>query len=344
MINLKQFLILLVGLAISPVFGQTAIEYMETISGETKAIQKDMWDYTSTVAHGKSARKVEKRRSELLKTSLEAIQKVKAMPAFDGSTAYRDSVVDFLQVNYTVLKVDYAEIVNLETSSQSSFEKMEAYLKAQELASNKMRESAQMVRNQQKVFAENNNIDLLETDDALSQKMKRASEVYGYYNGVYLVFFKNFLQETDLLNSMQNQNLTGIKNNSEKLSRFAEEGLEKLSAINPFEGDASLVVACKEMLTFYKDEAENQMKAVIDYHEKNKSFAAIQEEFEQIKEKNRTQEDVDRFNNAVTAVNEAGELFNATVAALNKEREAKLNNWNKVVAKFTDSHVPKGKA
>ena len=36
------------------------------------------------------------------------------MKAFDGSTTYRDSVVSFLNINYYVLKEDYAKIVDME--------------------------------------------------------------------------------------------------------------------------------------------------------------------------------------------------------------------------------------
>ena len=98
MINLKQFLILLVGLAISPVFGQTAIEYMETISGETKAIQKDMWDYTSTVSRGRSARKVEKKRIELINSSDAALNRALKSKDFNGDASYKEAVIEFFKI------------------------------------------------------------------------------------------------------------------------------------------------------------------------------------------------------------------------------------------------------
>ena len=95
-------------------FSQTAVSYMEKITEESKKIQADMWDYTNAVSHGKSARKVEKRRSELLTTSQQALNRVSGMQAYEGSTTYRDSVVSFLRINYLVLKEDYAEIVDME--------------------------------------------------------------------------------------------------------------------------------------------------------------------------------------------------------------------------------------
>ena len=36
---------------------QSPVEYMNSFSTEYQKIQQDMWDYTSSVSHGKSARK-----------------------------------------------------------------------------------------------------------------------------------------------------------------------------------------------------------------------------------------------------------------------------------------------
>ena len=87
---------------------------------------------------GKVREKVEKKRVQLLKNSQEALERVKAMPDYDGSAAYRDSVVNFLSINYMVLKVDYARITEMEASAEQSFENMEAYLQAMDVAGEKM--------------------------------------------------------------------------------------------------------------------------------------------------------------------------------------------------------------
>lgn len=345
MINLKHLFLASLFLLALPIFGQSALDYMEEITAETRKIQTDMWDYTSAVSHGKSARKVEKRRNELLQTSQEALKRVKNMPAYNGSTAYRDSVVSFLTINYMVLKVDYAEIITMETSAEKSYENMEAYLAALDAASTKMQESTDMVKEQQALFAAENNITLTSNEnDELTKKMKAAGVVYGYYNKVYLIFFKSFLQESRLISALGSGSVDGIKEHREILLENTEEGLGLLKEIKAFNGDNSIVAACRDMLTFYQEEAKEKMDIVLDYYQKNKSFEEIQARFDKIKEKDRTQADVDEYNKAVTDLNAAGEKYNATTESLNKERGQLLETWNRSVAKFTDTHVPKGKA
>src|SRR3954468_3309133 len=87
-------------------FSQSAGEYLEKVSKEFKDISADMWDYTSAVAHGKSARKVENRRKEVLKSNMDAQNKIKSMGAFEGDKAFKDSVLAFLKLSYNVINYD----------------------------------------------------------------------------------------------------------------------------------------------------------------------------------------------------------------------------------------------
>jgi hypothetical protein len=343
--NLKQLLFSALILTISfSGFSQTALEYMEKISSETKEIQKDMWDYTNAVSHGKSARKVEKRRAELLKTSQQALNRVKNMNAFDGSTTYRDSVVSFLNINYYVLKEDYAKIVDMEEIAEKSYDNMEAYLMAQAEANKKMRASGEMVGNQQAIYAAKHNITLITNEnDELGKKMEIAREVYDYYNKVYLIFFKSYIQESYLMAAINNKDVSGIEQNKDALATTANEGLGLLEGISSFKNDNTIVTTCRNILKFYKKEAENAT-VITDYFLKSENFTTVNESFSQIKEKNRTQEDVDKYNNAVNEMNAAVEAYNKNNDLMNKERGEYLEAWNKSVAKFTDKHVPSGKA
>src|SRR5688572_29425508 len=93
---------------------QSPVEYMNGFTVEYQKIQKDMWDYTSSVSHGKSARTVEKRRMELIQTSNAALSKAKAAKSFEGSSTFKDSVVEYFRLSNLVLKEDYAKIVDME--------------------------------------------------------------------------------------------------------------------------------------------------------------------------------------------------------------------------------------
>ena len=143
--RLLKLTLMIAFLGTANVYAQTAVEYMNVFTTEYGKIQQDMWDYTSSVSHGKSARKVEKRRAELIQTSTAALNKAKSAKAFNGSTQFRDSVIEFLRINNIVLKEDYAKIVDMEAVSEESYDAMEAYMLARDRANDKLVQASEMV-------------------------------------------------------------------------------------------------------------------------------------------------------------------------------------------------------
>ena len=300
---------------------QNAGEYMNVFSTEYSKIQQDMWDYTSSVSHGKSARKVEKRRMELIQTSNTALNKAKSQKGFNGSTQYKDSVVEYLKIVNLVLKEDYAKIVDMEEIAENSYDLMEAYMTARELASDKLVEASKMVSREQKRFAEANNVTLIESESALDDKMEVAGKVYDHYNEVYLIFFKSYKQEAYLIDAISKNDINAVEQNR----------------------DRSLVLATNDLLKFYITEAEKETPKIADFILKSENFNQIKAAFEKKSEKSRTQADVDGYNKAVNEMNAAVNVYNATNESLNKSRSKNIDNWNKTAQAFTDKHVPKGK-
>lgn len=324
-------------------YAQTAVEYMNVFTAEYGKIQQDMWDYTSSVSHGKSARKVEKRRGELIQTSNAALNKAKSAKGFNGSTQFRDSVIEYFRIANLVLKEDYAKIVDMEAVSEESYDAMEAYMLARERANDKLIEASEMISREQKAFAGSNNINLITSEDPLDKKMAVAGEVYDTYNEIYLIFFKSFKQEVYLMDAIGRQDINAIEQNRNALVAAAEEGLKKLEAVKPYKNDKSMVEATKKLLNFYIEEGKNETPKMADYFMKTENFNKVKKAFDEIPEKKRTQADVDGYNKAVNEMNAGVNTFNATTQNLNKKRSALIDSWNATAEKFTDTHVPKGK-
>ncbi|MFT6503934.1 MAG: hypothetical protein ACJASQ_004072 [Crocinitomicaceae bacterium] len=316
--------------------------YMNYFSAESDIIQKDMWDYTRSVSHGKSARKVEKRRAELIASSNTALGKARRAKDFEGDASYKDAVVNFLNIVNIVLKEDYAKIVDMEEVSEQSYDAMEAYMMARELANDKQAEAGNDLSAAQKVFADAHDIEIVASDDPMNEKMEIAGKVYDHYNEVFLIFFKSNKQEIYLIDAMGSKDLSAIEQNKEALTSTTEEGFGKLKEVNPYKGDNTMVDATEALFKFYEKEVEDTQLAV-DYFLKSENFMKIKEGFDQIKEKNRTQENVDEFNNAVIEMNAAVEAYNKENEINNKTRGRLIDDWNAAADKFTNKHVPKGK-
>lgn len=316
--------------------------YLDHFSESYQTIQKDMWDYTKSVSHGRSARKVDKRRGELIGTSDSALKHAEKADGFQGDNTYRDVVVEYFRTINLVLKEDYAKLVDMEAVAEESYDAMEAYMTAKQLANDKQTDAFKLVSATEKEFAKNHNVTLIQGEqDKLDKKMEIADAVYTHYNEVYLIFFKSYKQELYMNAAIGSGDLSSIEQNREALKATTEEGLGKLSGVELFEGDKAMITATRQLFKFYQKEAENT-QAAVDYYLKLENFNKIKTAFEAKKEKNRTQQDVDEYNNAVNEMNDAVNKYNEVNDANNKERSELIDNWNSTAEKFTNSHVPRG--
>lgn len=318
------------------------VAYMNQFTQEYSIIQDDMWDYTRTVSHGRSARKVEKRRMELIESSTQALNKAKRIGDYEGDLEFKEAVVKYFTIINLVLKEDYEKIVDMEEIAEQSYDLMEAYMMARDAASDKQQEAAEMVNSAQEAFAEKHDIELIKAEDGTDSKMTIAGRVYDHYNQVYLIFFKSNKQELYMIDAISTEDLSAIEQNREALKATAAEGLKKLQTVEAYNSDKSMIEATEALFKFYQKEVEDAQLA-IDFFLKKENFDKIKEAFDQIKEKNRTQADADKFNNAVNELNAAVEAYNATNEKNNKTRSNLISDWNSTAEKFADRHVPKGK-
>ncbi|MCC6369619.1 MAG: hypothetical protein IT236_01300, partial [Bacteroidia bacterium] len=169
-----------------------------------------------------------------------------------------------------------------------------------------------------------------------------AGKVYDHDNEVYLIFFKSYKQEAYVLNAMEKNDVNGIEQNKNALVKTSAEGLEKLKAVVAYQNDQTILKTCKQMLEFYKEEAEKKLNTVSTFYVAKDSFEKIKTGFDAKSANKRTQSDVDQFNKAVNEYNAASQEYNKVNAELNNNRKNFLDDWNKSCEKFTDKHVPKG--
>jgi ribosomal 50S subunit-associated protein YjgA (DUF615 family) len=169
--------------------------------------------------------------------------------------------------------------------------------------------------------------------------MKVAGNVMKHYNEVYLVFFKAYKQEAYLMDAVNQKNVNSIEQNINSLQNFSEQGLEKLKELKGYNNDGSLIIACRNILNFYKDEAKKG-SAMTDFFLKEENFTKLKKQFDSKPGSKRTQQDVDQFNKAVNDINSASNNFNAVNNELNKQRSKSLDGWNNAVKKYLDEHVP----
>jgi len=314
--------------------------YMDYIGKAEEDLAKKYLSYMSASSHGGSLKKVDKRRTDLLNSIYETRVQISDMPAYKGDKSLKDASVDYLKILYSVFNEDYAKIVNMEEIAEQSYDDMEAYILIQDKANEKLKTAYETRAAIGKDFAKKYNVNIIDQGSALAEKLAQAEDVGDYYHQVYLIFFKAFNQEKYLVAAIDQKNINSIEQNKNALAKYSEEGLEKLKAIKSFSGDGSIVISCRQMLEFLKDEANSKIPVLTDFIMKAENFAEVKKAFDAKSASKRTQKDVDEYNKAVNDMNSGVNKFNNTNNTLNTNRNRLLNAWNSSVQEFMDTHMP----
>ena len=318
---------------------QNAGDYISYIVKANDVLAEKYISYLSGVSHGKSARKVEKRRQEVLNSIYEARANMQGLPPFQGDRSLKDSTVAYYKILVSVFNEDYGKIVDMEEIAEQSYDAMEAYMLAKKKANEKLEQAAKSQHDTQKEFADRHNVKLIEEQTTIGTKIKLADAIMGHYDEVYLIFFKSYKQEGYLLEATKKKDIVSIEQNISALQKFAEEGLEKLKQVKAYNSDPTLIVACRGLLSFYKEEAEKS-KIVTDFLLKEENFNKIKKSFESQPASRRTQQDIDQYNKAVNDINAAVKAYNSQNKKFNDRRAQEINNWNDAVKDFLDRYMP----
>ena len=319
----------------------SAVDYMSYLNNQETELAKDYFDYVRAVAHSNSARKMERRRKEVLATVNQALNNAQGLKAYNGDTTLRGSYVTYYAILRSVLNEDYGKIVDLEEIAEQSYDNMEAYLLAQEKAGEKLDEVSERREKAYENFAAQNKIRLVGTESKLSKKLAAGTRTSKYYHELFLIFFKANKQEYYLVNAFNEKNVNTIEQNRSTLAKYADEGVQKLDKVQPFDNDNTLIVACRKLMAFYKMEAVQKTPAIMQFLMKQKEFEKTKKAFEAKDDSDRTSEDVKAYNKMVDDLNKAATASNQVNSELNATRARLSDGWRDAVSRFLDVHTPR---
>lgn len=319
-----------------------ALNYIIKIVNTEIEINEKYLKYNGAIAHGKSARKVENKRVALIQSVNNAKNTIASMPCFESDCSLRDSLVSFLSMQFYVLNYDFAKIVNMEEVAEQSYDNMELFMNAQEMANDKVELAGKNVDKVFKEFAKRHNVPLSDKKDEMSKKIERVSAVNKHYSAVYLIFFKAYKQEAYLMDAINRRDYSAAGQNKDALLSISLEGLSKLDTLKAYLNDKSLITACRKSLEFYKSESKDKIGIVIDYFIKAEEGDKLQRTVGSKDPMLITQDERTQFNNVKKELDLLTKKFNSTNPGLNQSRTATLNNWNGVVKSYMERYIPKG--
>ena len=319
----------------------TPVAYLEYINKQESEISKNMWKYTKTIAHSKSARKIDATRKNLVKTIQNAKNNIsKIKDGYKGDIVYRDQVVKYLSVSEIIINEEYSKIVDMQEVAEQSYDFMEAYIMTRDLVNKKMDDEHQILAAGQKEFAKKYNITLTESDSELSKKMKLSNEVFTYHTEFYLIFFKCNITDLMLSKAIEQKDIASIQQNASSLLAYAEEGLQKLNQKQPYKNDKVLIETTKKSMELYQKTATEYASAVIDFFMFNTKFEEAKTSLERKKPNERTKEEVDNYNVMVKEINKKINDYNKINTKFVQEKNNMINQWNTTGDQFISRYVP----
>jgi hypothetical protein len=323
---------------------ESPVDHMEFFTSRELELSKKYLSYMGEVAHGNRARKLEKRRGELIGEIRQSLNEVKRLRPYKGDATLRSAYATYWDILLKVFNEDYHKIVNMEEIAEQSYDHMEAYLMAQQQAGQVLGDAQDKIAPVYRNFAEKNHVRLMDGGDSkLEKKLRQVGAVNSYYYEIFLIYFKSYKQEVYVMEALNRKDINGLEQNRSTLIRFADEGLQKIDTIKGFKGDGSLVTACRKVLEFHKAEAEKQLPGVNEFLLKSEEFEKIRKAFDAKPANKRTQADADIYNKAVKEINATMESSNKLLTAINTGRDKVMENWDVTKKRFMELHIPKGK-
>jgi hypothetical protein len=335
------FLLCCSSLAFSTPTADNPVEYMALFTQREEELAKNYLSYMSEVAHGSKARRMEKRRNELIASLKEAIREGSKIKPYNGDASLRDAFKSYWGVLLSIFTEDYSKLVDMEEIAERSYDAMEAYLLTQEKAEEKLDEAYKKVPEAYNAFAAKNNVRLNEGQSSkLNRKLDQVGKVNAYNNKLFLICFKSSVQETLMLEAVGKADINGVEQNKNSLLKYAVDGLGRLDSIKPYNNDGSLVNACRKVLEFQKTEAEKKAFIYSDFLIRQEDFDKLKKSFDSKPASKRTKQDIDGYNKAVADHNKSINDFNKASSDLHNTRNKVMTQWDASRKRFMDSHMP----
>lgn len=322
-------------------YGQTfnsATDYLNFIENIYSSKEKATWNYLWVIAKGNNSENVERKRQELVTINRKIRQEVADDIGFNGDTRLRDSLIRYLDTEFSMLTDDMEQIIDLEKIAEKSYDGMEAYILAKDEVFMKMERAGNGFINAYNGFSKVHGIELSGNKSQLESRLENASQVFEYYHRVFLLFYKPFHEEKRLLNAMDSKNSEAMELHAVRLNTYANNSRALLHGFGPFRSDSSLYRICLELSIFYQLESLS-LRPYSGYFSDYASYLEIKKNYEAIPEDSKKQEDVDKYNQIVKSLNSKVNTFNLINEELNRNRRILLEKWNVAKAGFLFKHI-----
>ncbi len=330
--------LLFITVLLSGVSAQTKEEYLETVATQYHKIAFDTWEYTKKVKNSEDIALLEPTRKKLIEQTQSAIIQLKGVGAWEGDASLRDAVMRHYETNLKVLQHGYPLLGDLAIYKNKSAFEMNKYLVKEKKLRDDLIATNEPAELAQKKFTRLQKINITAKTKGLAGRMKKANSAYDYYDKIFMMTFESAKHDAELVEVLQKKDIKKIEAVRLKLLKSTKQGLESIARIKPYGNDDRMKMPTKQLLEFYKEEAQELVPSQVEFFKAKEVF---EDHVAKMKsKKNRTKQEVDNFNKEMRGLKKKTELYNRENHKVNARRTYVVNVWNNDARNFIELNVP----
>jgi hypothetical protein len=273
----------------------TPAEYNDKIVGEQYKIQQKIFDYTSYAVHSENIEEIIAKRLAVILQIDASIASIQAMPEIKKDGNLKKEAVDVFVYYKTLFELDFKDSDELAKNKNNSYNDLKKYYASLDKATKKMQKAVEDMAKAQQKFADKNAMKIVASENPNTETFKKISEFNEYQRAITMEIMKPTFANKDFLGALEAQKVK--ESHREKIVETATEAIENLKAMKAFNKSAELKNSAIALATFYKNFAKKQYVKMVEISNK--------------KPAERTQKDIDFYNQAVKDFNEQSQKYNA---------------------------------
>ncbi|MFT6746116.1 MAG: hypothetical protein ACJAZ2_000454 [Glaciecola sp.] len=317
---------------------QSMEEYLKVVAADYNAVAVETWRYAKKAKHSGEVEPLESTRRQLITKTQTAIKRLKDLGGWEGDAKFSGAVMRHYETNLKVLQHGYPLLIDLgKYKNKSSFE-MEKYIRKEKKLRDDLLTTNMVAAQAQTDFTVSHKINTDADNMGLVKRMEKAGLAYDYYDKIFMMNFESTKLDAELVEALKTKEVKKIEIVRLKLLKSSNAGLAKVNAIGPYGTDNRMIMPTKQLLNFYKKEAEELVPTQIEFFNAQihlKEHAKVMGA-----KKKRTKQDVEKFNVEMRELKAKTELYNRENDKMNVRRTYVVNVWNNDAKNFIDINVP----
>ncbi|MEZ4985829.1 MAG: hypothetical protein R2795_12480 [Saprospiraceae bacterium] len=266
--------------------GDAAIRYFDFFNSAHTALSAKNMEYLQYAVHSEEVAVIAEKRLALLDQINTTRQQVAALPAFEGDAGLKAAMLKVLDTYQELFEVSFEEVEILKSNAQQSFDKMEAYIKAQTDAENRMATAANAFVKAQRQFATANQISLVEDTD--QSEYDQLNALNQYQRSLFLGHFRVNKANSEFIAALEKNDAESMKAARVAITKACTEALPRMKSMADFNGNTAYRDAVVQQATILDALARQEYIALIRGTEKGNNL---------------TTEEADAYNSAVEKIN-----------------------------------------